>query len=537
MKHTYTFFNKYISGPFTIPSGVVTTEVSTIERIAHSIPQIGILTTKSIRITPKDGNREPVFARYQEEPNSFVNAVGLTNPGAEVFAKRLKEITIPKDKFLLISIFGATVEEFYKAAAVLLPYADGFELNVSCPHAKGYGQAICQDLDLVGAIIKKVKTLGVPVLVKISPNIDVGNAVQMCLKSGVDGFVAINTWGPKPQEFDGHPILTNGVGGVSGQAIRDMGIQTVKTIRSLTDVPIIGCGGIAAADDVHLYKKAGAEYFGIGSALINMDTKAMAFYFKALEQDLKKKTNTAGNYIHTYENFTYHKTTIQHVEHMDTTHAVFTIHDVLSIQPGQFIFLWIPGVGEKPFSVLDTNPTSIYVQLRGCFTRALLELKQGDTLYWRGPYGKPVRTKGKTLLVGAGTGIAALYLFAKTQKNTYALLGAKTKNQIVYHDAFAATCKNMWIATSQEGEQIRHVTDMLPEVMKKVKPTTVLICGPEQMVYETIAIAKKYLPETHILSSIEFVTKCGVGICGSCATKKGVRNCVDGTFFPPNHIL
>ena len=110
----YKFFHKQISGIFTIPSGIICTELSIIEKITREIPEIGILTTKSISLNPKKGNKEPIIAKYA--PFSFINAVGLTNPGAEEFAKRLSKAVIPKDKFLLISIFGDSVKEFKEVA-------------------------------------------------------------------------------------------------------------------------------------------------------------------------------------------------------------------------------------------------------------------------------------------------------------------------------------------------------------------------------------------------------------------------------------
>ena len=96
----YKIFNKKISGPFTIPAGIVTTEVSILEKIANEIPEIGILTTKSIGPEPREGNREPIIAQYS--PFSFINAVGLTNPGVEEFRKRISKIKISPDKFLQI---------------------------------------------------------------------------------------------------------------------------------------------------------------------------------------------------------------------------------------------------------------------------------------------------------------------------------------------------------------------------------------------------------------------------------------------------
>ena len=115
--------------PFTIPSGIISTEASSLERLAKEIPEIGILTTKSITPEPRLGHREPVLAQYAQ--NSFINAVGLTNQGMEEFARSLDRLKIPDDKFLLISIAGTTPDEFRQLTKKLSPYADGLELNLS----------------------------------------------------------------------------------------------------------------------------------------------------------------------------------------------------------------------------------------------------------------------------------------------------------------------------------------------------------------------------------------------------------------------
>ena len=169
MMRTYKLFGKEISGPFTIPSGIVATETSVLEKIANEIPEIGIITTKSIGPKPKEGNKEPIIAKYA--PFSFINAVGLTNPGAKEFAKRLSAIKIPDDKFLLISIFGSNESEFREVAKTLYDYADGFELNISCPHSEKHGQVVGQDKELVKKITKEITSFGKPVFIKLSLNL------------------------------------------------------------------------------------------------------------------------------------------------------------------------------------------------------------------------------------------------------------------------------------------------------------------------------------------------------------------------------
>ena len=119
------------------------------------MPEVGVLTTKSIGPEPRLGYREPIMAQY--EPGCFVNAVGLTNPGAERAAELMSALTIPEDRFLLISIFGGSVEEYVEVAKIMAPHGDGLELNLSCPHAKGYGTAMGQDPELVKEIVTAVK--------------------------------------------------------------------------------------------------------------------------------------------------------------------------------------------------------------------------------------------------------------------------------------------------------------------------------------------------------------------------------------------
>lgn len=150
------FGKKSIDGRFFIPSGIRCTNTKVIEKY-FEIESAGIITTKSISIHPKEGYKEPLFVKYGE--NSYINAVGLSNPGAKSFKEELSKITIPENKFLLISIFGKDENEFYETAKVLYNYADGFELNMSYPHAQGYGLQIGNDSALVGRITKKMWTV------------------------------------------------------------------------------------------------------------------------------------------------------------------------------------------------------------------------------------------------------------------------------------------------------------------------------------------------------------------------------------------
>jgi len=380
---TYKLLNKEISGPFTIPSGIVATEVPVLKKIANEIPEIGILTTKSIGVEPREGNKEPIAAQYS--PFSFINAVGLTNPGAEEFARRLSKIDIPDNKFLLISIFGSNEKEFRKVAEILYDYADGFELNISCPHSERYGQTVGQDKGLVKKITEEIASLGKPVFVKLSLTLDIKQTVKPALEGKASGFTAINTWGPKEFYFEEkYPVLSNKVGSLSGRVVLEPGVAYIKELRGVTDLPIIACGGISTAEDVKNYRKAGADFFGVGSALAGMNTDEIKQYFHNLSMDLEKGTNNAGGFLKKKLNMEYKKYRVDENKQLAEDLFLLRLNGDIEIEPGQFIFTWLPEKGEKPFSVFDDKPLTLLIRERGCFTKELSRLKKGVNLYIRG---------------------------------------------------------------------------------------------------------------------------------------------------------
>jgi dihydroorotate dehydrogenase subfamily 1 len=531
----YKFFEKEISGFFTIPSGIVTTGISILAKIAREIPEIGILTTKSIGLKPREGNKEPIIAEYAS--SSFINAVGLTNPGVQAFTEGLSKIEIPKDKFLLISIFGDSEKEFKEVAERLYDFADGFELNISCPHSKKYGQIIGQNEELVGRITKSVASVGKPVFIKLSPNLDIKKIVKSAVKNNVSGITAINTRGPELFLHDNYPVLSNEVGGVSGKEILEVGLKCVREIRRISNLPIIACGGISTAEDVLNYKKAGANFFGVGSALAGMNTEEIKKYFHQLLLDLKENKDYASDLLKDKLRMKYRKYSVRQNKRIAEDLFILELDSEMEAAPGQFVFVWLPKKKEKPFSVLDNKPLSLLIQKRGCFTDELSKLKAADTIYIRGPYGNSPELKGRTLLVGGGTGIAALYLFAKRNEDTFAVLGAKDKNHLANFESFKGLCKKVYLVT--ENGEIGNkglVTDSLEAVIKEINPEYCVNCGPEPMVRSAIRKESKYINPEKIYSSIDFLTKCGIGLCGSCATSKGYRSCVDGTFLRSNQI-
>ncbi len=529
------FLGKSISGPFTIPSGVVTTHVSAIRRVAAEIPEIGVITTKSIGPAYREGNREPVLAQYA--PGCFMNAVGLANPGAVAFVKELEKIRLPRDRFLLISIFGKDMVEFRDIARTIAPFADGIELNLSCPHASGYGMAIGQDKQLVFEIVKEVKSaVSIPVVPKLTPNaVNIEEIAGAAKDAGADAICAVNTVGPGYYTVDGHPVLTNVKGGMSGKGILPIGLDCVKRIAVSVDLPIVACGGISGADDVRAYQDAGASIFGIGSALAGLRDMEMKRYFRALGRDLSAQTDHAEALLKTGVDMSYRKYTV--AENRKPAHdlAIVRFDGAIDIEPGQFVFVWIPGLGEKPFSVLDDDPLTLAVRKAGLFTNRISTLGKGDQVYFRGPYGRPAIPPdgAQIVLVSGGCGLAALYPIARRCKKTKAFIGAVDKEHLFYIDQLKQYA-DVYTATD-DGSAGRHgvVTDLLQIELERrppASPTIFYNCGPKPMIDAAVQIEAAYAPPEAIFNSVDYITRCGVGICGSCASPDGRRSCVDGPF-------
>ena len=224
----------------------------------------GAVVSKSIGIEPKSGHSNPSMV---EVDCGYLNAMGLPNPSYKNFQNEIdaaRESGVP----VIASIFGGSEDEFSLIAKEL--DADAFELNVSCPHARGYGTEIGTDPILVEEITRAVKiAVDVPVWVKLTPNVTditcIGLAAQ---DGGADAVVAINTVRGMAIDIEsGHPILGNKFGGLSGHAIKPVAIKCVYDLYESLDIPVIGVGGITDWRDTVEFIMAGAEAVEIGSAV------------------------------------------------------------------------------------------------------------------------------------------------------------------------------------------------------------------------------------------------------------------------------
>jgi dihydroorotate dehydrogenase subfamily 1 len=531
------FFGKTLSGPFTIPSGIVTTAPSIIQYFLDEVPQVGVITTKSIGLAPRAGNREPVYSQYA--PGCFVNAVGLTNPGAEAARAGLEELEVPADRFLLASIFGGSVEEFVRVAEMLAPVCDGLELNLSCPHASGYGMAMGQDPALVAEIVSAVKrVVNVPVIPKLTPNTpDIGVIAKAAEDAGADGFCAINTVGPGYTLSHGEPVLSNGVGGMSGKGVLPIALKCIREVRAVSALPIIGCGGLSSAADVQGAMQAGADIAGIGSALTGLDSEEIGSYFERLVRDLEGGGDHAEAMVRYDIDMRFSPVTLVANERVCEDIALLTFDRPVNVQAGEFVYLWIPGLGEKPFSALRDDPFTLVSIDVGQFTHALMELAPGSEAYVRGPHGVPVAPpeNARIMAVAGGTGLAAVYQIARDFGNASIFAGARSSDRLYFLDECAEVA-DLRVATD-DGSRGFHgrVTDLLRSALEELSEDELaeLVfynCGPEPMVRAAIAVQREFCEEEQIFSAVDYLTKCGVGICGACATPDGRRICVDGPF-------
>jgi len=227
----------------------------------------GAVVTKSIGLKPREGYPNPTVVELE---HGMLNAMGLPNPGIEGFGEEIKKLK-HSNAVVIGSIFGSNSNEFVDLSNKMQGYgADALELNLSCPHAKGYGLEIGTDAALVKEITSKVKeSASIPVFVKLSPNltniVDIAKAAE---RGNADGIVAINTVKAMKIDLDlKMPTLANKIGGYSGKAIKPIGVHCVYDIKSNVNIPVIGVGGVTTGKDAIEYMMAGASAVQIGTGI------------------------------------------------------------------------------------------------------------------------------------------------------------------------------------------------------------------------------------------------------------------------------
>ena len=250
--------------PAMLASGILGISLDVFNRLYRS--GAGAVVTKSLSSEPWEGYPNPTI--FSVNGGGWMNAVGLSNPGASNFAKMIES---NKDVPIIVSLVGSIPEDFemmineFKNCNVT-----AFELNLSCPHVAKVGLEVGDDPELVKKIVTTVKnSTHVPVIAKVGlGTTNYLNTVKIAVDSGIDAITAINTVRAMAIDVETQrPILSNKFGGLSGTPIKPIALRCVYEITSKYNVPVIGCGGISTWEDAVEFFLAGASAIQLGSAI------------------------------------------------------------------------------------------------------------------------------------------------------------------------------------------------------------------------------------------------------------------------------
>ena len=250
--------------------------------------KLGAVVTKGVANVPWTGNPTP---RVAEVYGGMLNAVGLQNPGIELFCKR--DIPFLKQYYtkIIVNVCGHTTEEYLEVVERLAEEAiDRMEINISCPNVKEGGIAFGQDPKAVEAITKAVKEKAKqPIIMKLSPNVtDITEMARAAEAGGADALSLINTiTGMKIDIHRRSFVLANKTGGMSGPAIHPVAVRMVYQTAQAVKVPIIGMGGIMNAADAIEMILAGATAVSIGTANFT-DPKVSEKVVAGIEEYMRK---------------------------------------------------------------------------------------------------------------------------------------------------------------------------------------------------------------------------------------------------------
>ena len=228
---------------------------------------LGAVTTKGVANVPWPGNPTP---RIAETYGGMINAIGLQNPGIDVFVNRDIPFLKQYDTKIIVNVCGKTTEDYIDVVERLGDQpVDLLEINISCPNVKEGGIAFGQDPKAVEAITREVKRHAKqPIIMKLSPNVtDITVMAKAAEAGGADALSLINTLtGMKIDVNKKAFVLANKTGGVSGPAIHPIAVRMVYEAANVVSVPVIGMGGIASAEDAIEMILAGASAVSVGTA-------------------------------------------------------------------------------------------------------------------------------------------------------------------------------------------------------------------------------------------------------------------------------
>lgn len=256
----------------------------------YDINILGSLSMKGTTKAPRFGNPTP---RIAEIPDGLINSVGLQNPGVEkVISEELPKLRQVYSKPVLANISGFSVDEFVDCAKKF-DDAQGvgiLEINISCPNVHGGGMSFGTDPKAAAAVTEAVKkAVKKPVYVKLTPNVtDITVIAKAVEAAGADGVCLINTLlGMRIDLKRRRPVIANKMGGMSGPCLLPLALRMVYQVYEAVNIPIIGMGGVASAEDVVEMMLAGASAVEVGAANL-VDPFACKRIIEALPETMKK---------------------------------------------------------------------------------------------------------------------------------------------------------------------------------------------------------------------------------------------------------
>lgn len=250
----------------------------------YDISVLGGISTKGLTLEPRLGNPAP---RIAEGHGVILNAVGLQNPGVDVFLADDLDFLKRKNITIIANVAGRTIDDYAEICAKLDGKVDMIELNISCPNVKCGGMAFGIKPDSVKEVTRAAKgTLKkTPLMVKLSPNVESITANALAAQSGgADALSLINTLTGMVIDIERRrPLIANNTGGVSGAGIRPIAVRMVWEVCSAVNIPVIGMGGITSAENALEFMIAGAAAVQVGTANFT-DTMAMPKIIKGLNR-------------------------------------------------------------------------------------------------------------------------------------------------------------------------------------------------------------------------------------------------------------
>ena len=233
------------------------------------ITVLGAIVTKSVTRYPREGNPPP---RIVETPSGMLNSIGLANIGVEAYIKKMIPLYEELKTPIIMNIAGSTDDEYceiLELTELVSSNIVGYEINISCPNVNAGGMEFGVDCDLTEQLTTRLRKLTDRLLImKLSPNVtDIAAIGVAAEKGGADALSAINTLvGMSINTTNKKSNIHYGYGGLSGPAIKPVGLACVHKIYQAVDIPLIGIGGITSADDVLEYVLAGAAAVEVGTA-------------------------------------------------------------------------------------------------------------------------------------------------------------------------------------------------------------------------------------------------------------------------------